>query len=139
MTFKGFAVQYPEYEVLTPQTKQSFTGNSMLNDMLNETAESGEWRSINSNGVGSGVFQSSQAQSFGGGMGQQPQVLQNTDGRAVSTDQLQQTDAGKAVVDALVNTYGIDAGRFNVVSKGESAQFGNNNSINRRVEFHVNM
>lgn len=45
----------------------------------------------------------------------------------------------KAVVDALVNTYGIDAGRFNVVSKGESAQFGNNNSINRRVEFHVNM
>lgn len=45
----------------------------------------------------------------------------------------------KAVVDALVNTYGIDAGRFNVVAKGEGAQFGNNNSINRRVEFKVNM
>lgn len=88
-----------------PQQEKSYTSNSTLNDMLNETAESGEWRSINSNGVGSGMFQSSQAQSFGGGMGQQPQVLQNADGRAVSTDQLQQTDAGKAVVDALTRDY----------------------------------
>jgi len=29
MTFKGFAVQYPEYEVITPQTKQSFTLRSL--------------------------------------------------------------------------------------------------------------
>jgi hypothetical protein len=87
------------------KTNKSFTGNSTLNDMLNETADSGEWRSINSNGVGNGVFQSSQAQSFGGGMGQQPHVLQNADGRAVSTDQLQQTDAGKAVVSALTRDY----------------------------------
>jgi len=29
MTFKGFAVQYPEYEVLTPQTKQSYTLRSL--------------------------------------------------------------------------------------------------------------
>lgn len=29
MTFKGFAVQYPEYEVLTPQSKQSFTLRSL--------------------------------------------------------------------------------------------------------------
>lgn len=43
----------------------------------------------------------------------------------------------KAVVDVLVNTYGIDAGRLNVVAAGESAQLGNNNSINRRVEFKV--
>jgi 2,3-bisphosphoglycerate-independent phosphoglycerate mutase len=88
-----------------PQQEKSYTSNSTLNDMLNETAESGEWRSINSNGVGNGVFQSSQAQSFGGGVGQEPQVLQNVDGRTVSTDQLQQTDAGKAVVDALTRDY----------------------------------
>ncbi|MHA1816070.1 MAG: hypothetical protein ACTSX1_08700 [Candidatus Heimdallarchaeaceae archaeon] len=29
MTFKGFEVQYPEYEVLTPQTKQSYTLRSL--------------------------------------------------------------------------------------------------------------
>ena len=29
MTFTGFQVQYPEYEVITPQTKQSFTLRSM--------------------------------------------------------------------------------------------------------------
>jgi len=29
MTFTGFQVQYPEYEVLTPQTKQSFTLRSL--------------------------------------------------------------------------------------------------------------
>lgn len=29
MTFTGFKVQYPEYEVITPQTKQSFTLRSM--------------------------------------------------------------------------------------------------------------
>ena len=84
---------------------KKFSGKSTLSDMLNETAQSGEWRNINSNGVGNGVFQSSQAQSFGGGMGQQPHILQNADGRAVSTDQLQQTDAGKAVVSALTRDY----------------------------------
>ena len=29
MTFKGFAVQYPEYEVITPQGKQSYTLRSL--------------------------------------------------------------------------------------------------------------
>lgn len=29
MTFTGFQIQYPEYEVLTPQTKQSFTLRSL--------------------------------------------------------------------------------------------------------------
>jgi len=29
MTFKGFAVDYPEYEVITPQTKKSFTLRSL--------------------------------------------------------------------------------------------------------------
>ena len=87
------------------KTNKSFTGNATLNDMLNETADSGEWRSINSNGVGGGMFDASQAQAYAGGMSQQPQVLQNADGRSVSTDQLQQTDAGKAVVDALTRDY----------------------------------
>ncbi len=88
------------------KTNKSFTTNSTLNDMLNETADSGEWRSINSNGVGNGVFQSSQAQAFGGGMmNQQPQVLQTAEGRAVSTEQLQQTEAGQAVVNALTRDY----------------------------------
>jgi hypothetical protein len=88
------------------QTKQTFTGNSMLNDMLNETAQGGEWRSINSNGVGGGMFNSSQAQSFGSMMGgQQPQVLQTAEGGQVSTQQLQQTEAGQAVVSALTRDY----------------------------------
>ena len=87
-------------------TKQSFTNNSMLNDMLNETAQGGEWRSINSNGVGGGMFNSSQAQSFGSMMGgQQPQVLQTAEGGQVSTQQLQQTEAGQAVVNALTRDY----------------------------------
>jgi len=94
------------FEQKTEQPAKSFTNNSMLNEMLNETAEGGEWRSINSTGVGSGMFNSSQAQAFGGGMmNQQPQVLQTAEGRAVSTEQLQQTEAGQAVVNALTRDY----------------------------------
>ena len=37
---------------------QTFTKNSMLNDMLNETAESGEWRNMDS------MYTSNQAQGF---------------------------------------------------------------------------
>ena len=88
------------------QQPKSFTKNSMLNDMLNETAQGGEWRSINSNGVGGGMFNSSQAQSFGNMMtGHQPQVLQTAEGGQVSTQQLQQTEAGQAVVNALTRDY----------------------------------
>ena len=84
------------------QTKQSFTGNSMLNDMLNETAQGGEWRSINGPG---GVFNASQAQSWGGVNPQTPSVLQTTEGGQVSAQQLQQTEAGQAVVNALTRDY----------------------------------
>jgi hypothetical protein len=88
------------------QESKSFTKNSMLNDMLNETAQGGEWRSINSNGVGGGMFNSSQAQSFGSMVsGQQPQVLQTAEGGQVSTQQLQQTEAGQAVLSALTKDY----------------------------------
>ena len=38
------------------EDKKTFTSNSTLNDMLNETAQGGEWRTINGQG---GVFQSS--------------------------------------------------------------------------------
>jgi hypothetical protein len=93
------------FEQKTEQPAKSFTNNSMLNEMLNETAQGGEWKSINSTGVGSGMFNSSQAQSFGGRVGQGPQVLQTAEGRAVSTEQLQQTEAGQAVVNALTKDY----------------------------------
>lgn len=84
------------------QTKQTFTGNSMLNDMLNETAKGGEWRSING---GPQVFNSSQAQGWGGFNQQTPSVLQTAEGGQVSTQQLQQTDAGQAVLNALTKDY----------------------------------
>ena len=93
------------FEQKAEQPAKSFTNNSRLNEMLNETAQGGEWRSINSTGVGSGMFNSSQAQSFGGTVGQGPQVLQTAEGRAVSTEQLQQTEAGQAVVNALTKDY----------------------------------
>ena len=84
------------------KTKQTFTGNSMLNDILNETAQGGEWRSINGPG---GVFQSSQAQAWGGMSQQTPSVLQTAEGNAVSVERLQQTEAGQAVVNALTRDY----------------------------------
>jgi len=86
------------------QDSKSFTKNSMLNDVLNETAQGGEWRSING---GPQVFNSSHAQGFGSMMSDQqtPSVLQTAEGGQVSTHQLQQTNAGKAVVDALTRDY----------------------------------
>jgi hypothetical protein len=83
------------------KTKQTFTGNSMLNDILNETAQGSEWRSINGPG---GVFQSSQAQGWGS-MTQHPSVLQSAEGNTVSVERLQQTEAGQAVVNALTRDY----------------------------------
>ena len=84
------------------QEPKSFTKNSMLNDMLNETAQGGEWRSING---GPQVFNSSQAQGWGGFNQQTPSVLQTAEGGQVSTQQLQQTDAGQAVLNALTKDY----------------------------------
>jgi len=87
----------------TKQESKSFTNNSMLNDMLNETAQGGEWRSINGPG---GVFNSSQAQGWSGGMMEQsPSTFQTAEGGQVSTQQLQQTEAGKAVVNAVTRDY----------------------------------
>ena len=82
--------------------QKSFTKNSMLNTMLNETAQSGEWRSMDG---GPQVFNSSHAQGFGSMMNNQPSVLQTHEGGQVSTQELQKTEAGQAVVNALTRDY----------------------------------
>jgi|SRR5210317_121468 hypothetical protein len=86
----------------TQQTKQTFTNKSLLNDMLNETAQGGEWRSINGQG---GVFNASQAQAWGGGVNTQNATFQTAEGGQVSAQQLQQTEAGQAVVNAVTRDY----------------------------------
>ena len=71
-------------------------------DLLNETADNGEWRSINGQG---GVFNATQAQAWSGMTNQQPSVLQTAEGNTVSIERLQQTEAGQAVVNALTRDY----------------------------------
>ena len=60
--------------------KQVFMKNPMLNDMLNEVADSGEWRNLNDT-----QFSSNQAQSFmqGGSTSVAPTV--DIDGRPIDT------------------------------------------------------
>lgn len=84
----------------TPQ-KEMFKSTGFA-DLLNETAQGGEWRSINGQG---GVFNASQAQAWGGMNPQTPSVLQTAEGSAVSVERLQQTEAGQAVVNALTRDY----------------------------------
>jgi hypothetical protein len=65
----------------TPKTEQkTFIKNPMLNDMLNEVADSGEWRNLNDT-----QFSSNQAQSFmqGGSTSVAPTV--DIDGRPIDT------------------------------------------------------
>lgn len=91
------------FESKTPTKKTGPQFEGKFASLLNETADSGEWRSINSMG---GAFNSNQAMAWGG-MTQQstPSVLQTAEGRSVSVEQLQQTEAGQAVVDALTRDY----------------------------------
>ena len=84
------------------ETKKSFTNNSTLNELLNETAQGGEWKSINGPG---GVFNASQAQGWGGGINTQQSTFQTADGSQVSAQQLQQTEAGQAVLNAVTRDY----------------------------------
>ena len=84
------------------QETKSFTKNATLNDMLNETAQSGEWRNMDG---GPRVFNSSHAQGFGSMMNPQSSVLQTPEGGQVSTQELQKTEAGQAVVSALTRDY----------------------------------
>jgi hypothetical protein len=82
--------------------KKEMFKSTGFSDLLNETADSGEWRSINST---NGAFNSTQAHAWGHMTNQNPQVLQNVDGKAVSVEKLQQTEAGQAVVNALTRDY----------------------------------
>tara|TARA_B110000977_G_C11013883_1_gene468719 strand:- start:855 stop:1334 length:480 start_codon:yes stop_codon:yes gene_type:complete len=89
-------------ETKQPSKPKSFTNNSMLNEMLNETANGGDWKNMNSSG---GTFGASQAQAWGGGVNTQNAMFQTPDNKSVSAEQLQQTDAGQAVVSALTKDY----------------------------------
>ena len=81
--------------------KQVFKSTGFA-DLLNETADRGEWRSINGNG---GSFGTNAAAAWGGSVGQQPNTLQSIDGKSLPIEQLQQTAAGTAVVNALTRDY----------------------------------
>ena len=69
-----------EERVSTPTDKKTFIKNPMLNDMLNEVAQSGEWRNMDE------TFGSNQAQSFM--QGGSPAVAPTTDidGRPIDTN-----------------------------------------------------
>ena len=59
--------------------KKSFTSNSVLNDVLNETAQDGDWKTL-----GGGEFTSDRMNEIVGGqygdmMNQQPQVVPSSD------------------------------------------------------------
>tara|TARA_R100000030_G_scaffold54555_2_gene41042 strand:- start:59 stop:457 length:399 start_codon:yes stop_codon:yes gene_type:complete len=59
--------------------KKSFTSNSVLNDVLNETAQDGEWKTL-----GGGEFTSDRmnelvGRQYGDMMNQQPQVVPSSD------------------------------------------------------------
>jgi hypothetical protein len=83
------------------QKKEMFKSTGFA-DLLNETADNGEWRSINGQG---GMFNSTQAQGWGGGLNTQNSTFQTAEGRQVSAQQLQQTEAGQAVVNAVTRDY----------------------------------
>ena len=70
-----------EERVSTPTEKKTFMKNPMLNDMLNEVADSGEWRTLNDN-----EFSSNQAQSFMQGGSTSVAPTTDIDGRPVDTN-----------------------------------------------------
>jgi hypothetical protein len=86
---------------------QKFSENPLLNDMLNETAESGEWRNMDS------TFTSQQAQGFN--RAQMAEMLGYGDGVATTTNMTPTLDPdgepmnvnieGTAVGDALTRDY----------------------------------
>ena len=90
------------FESQTPKKKSGPKFEGKFASLLNETADGGEWRSINSMG---GAFNSNQAMAWGGMSNQTPNVLQTAEGGQVSVQQLEQTSAGQAVVDALTRDY----------------------------------
>lgn len=88
-------------ESQTPRKKSGPKFEGKFASLLNETANDGEWRSINSAG---GAFNSTHAAAWGG-LTETPNILQSAEGRAIPIEQLQKTDAGQAVVNALTRDY----------------------------------
>lgn len=93
-------------QIVESQTSRKKSGpkfEGKFASLLNETANDGEWRSINSNSAG-GAFNSTHAAAWGG-LTETPNILQSAEGRAIPIEQLQKTDAGQAVVNALTRDY----------------------------------
>jgi len=90
------------FESTTPKKKSGPKFEGKFASLLNETADGGEWKSINSMG---GSFNSNQAMAWGGMSNQTPGVLQTAEGSAIPVEQLKQTPAGEAVVNALTRDY----------------------------------
>ena len=67
--------------VVTKAEPKKFTENKVLNAMLNETHESGEWRTLNEN-----PYTANQAQGFMQGSSTTTAPLQDIDGRPVDTN-----------------------------------------------------
>lgn len=92
-------IQIVESQTARKKSGPKFEGK--FASLLNETANDGEWRSINTNG---GAFNSTHAAAWGG-LTETPNILQSAEGRAIPIEQLQKTDAGQAVVNALTRDY----------------------------------
>ena len=78
-----------------PTEKKTFMKNPLLNEMLNEVAESGEWRNMES------TFNSNQAQGFVHGGSQSTIPTTDIDGRPVDTNNEQVA----AVAGAMTKDY----------------------------------
>ena len=76
--------------------KKTFMKNPMLNDMLNEVAESGEWRNMDGN-----AYTSNQAQSFVQGGSTSVAPTQDIDGKPIDTNNEQVA----AAVGAMTKDY----------------------------------
>ena len=59
--------------------KKSFTSNSVLNDVLNETAQDGEWKTMGGSEFTSDRMNELVGRQYGDMMNQQPQVVPSSD------------------------------------------------------------
>ena len=59
--------------------KKSYTNNSVLNDVLNETAQDGEWKTIGGGEYTSDRMNELVGRQYGDMMNQQPQVVPSSD------------------------------------------------------------
>ena len=106
-----------ETERLRKQTpKMEFSKNSMLNEMLNETAESGEWRTMDST-FGANQAQGFNRQSMASSMGYgEHSMIPDTDvdGKPVNMEALQSSGVANALTkdySALMKTINAKKGK----------------------------